>query len=151
MRSAYRNCLVDTNVLLYPDDPSEPERGARALAVLRAISEAKVGCVSPQILGELFVGLQRLRPPLPHPEIMQRMRYYVQFWKVCSVNSDTVMEAVRGVAEHQFHYYDALIWATARENRLPLVLSEDCHDERTIEGVIFRNPLIDGFDLDTLL
>ena len=151
MRSAYPSCLVDTNVLLYQYDPAQVSKGRRALEVVRALSQGRRGLVSAQILGEFFVGLRRLEPRLSHDHIVRRVRYYVAHWHVCAVDSDTVMEAIRGTLEHQFAYYDGLIWATAKCNHVPIVLSEDCHDGRIIEGVLFRNPLADGFDLAGLL
>jgi predicted nucleic acid-binding protein len=48
-------------------------------------------------------------------------------------------------------YYDAQIWACARVNRIPLVLSEDFADGTVVEGVRFANPFAEGFDLDALL
>lgn len=150
MRSVYRSCLVNTNILLYPDDPHDRARGTRALEVVRAVSAARIGYVSPQILGELFVGLRRLQPSLPDSQVMQRMRYYVQHWRICAVSSDTVMEAIRGVYEHQLHYYDAVIWATAKQNGIPLVLTEDCPGSPDVEGVRFLNPLNDDFNLSSL-
>lgn len=151
MRSAYPDCLVDTNILLYPADPRERAKSRRCLEVLAAVNAAKVGYVSPQILGELFVGLRGLRPPLSPQEMLRQVRYYVQYWTMCRMDSDTAMEAIRGALEHQLAYYDALIWATAKRNYVPVVLSEDCTDGRVIEGVLFRNPLEPSFSLDDLV
>ena len=61
-----------------------------------------------------------------------------------------VMEALRAVREHRLSYYDALIWATARLNGVPFLLSEDGQDGRLIEGVRTLNPLNPAFDLGSL-
>jgi predicted nucleic acid-binding protein len=62
-----------------------------------------------------------------------------------------VLEAVRGVRDHQLAYWDAQIWATARLNQVPLVLSEDFSNGAVIEGVRFVNPFASDFDLDVWL
>lgn len=151
MKNGLPSCLVDTNVLLYPHDPEEREKGRLALHVLHAINEARVGYTSPQILGEFYVGMCRLVPRPEHARILDRLRYYLQYWRVCPLDTDTVMEAVRGVERHRLAYYDALVWATARRNGVRVVLSEDCQDRRTIEGVLFHNPFECDFSLDDLV
>jgi predicted nucleic acid-binding protein len=55
------------------------------------------------------------------------------------------------VIRYQLSYYDAQIWAVARLNRIPLVLSEDFSDGSVIEGVRFANPFADGFDPHAML
>jgi predicted nucleic acid-binding protein len=46
-----------------------------------------------------------------------------------------------GQREHyRLSFWDALIWATARNAGVPVVLSEDYQDGREIEGVRFVNP-----------
>lgn len=42
------------------------------------------------------------------------------------------------------------MWATARLNQIPVVLSEDFEDGRVINGVQFLNPFSRTFDLATL-
>jgi predicted nucleic acid-binding protein len=58
-----------------------------------------------------------------------------------------VLEAVRGVRKHRLAYWDAQIWATARLNQVPLILSEDFSDGQVLKGVRFVNPFAPGFDL----
>lgn len=42
------------------------------------------------------------------------------------------------------------MWATARLNQIPVVLSEDFEDGRVVNGVQFLNPFSRTFDLATL-
>ncbi len=57
----------------------------------------------------------------------------------------TVLEAGRGVRDHQRSCYDAQIWATARLHQVSVVFSEDFSDGSVIEGVRFANPFAPGF------
>lgn len=62
-----------------------------------------------------------------------------------------VLEALRATTRYQMHYYDAQIWAVARVNHIPLVLSEDLADGAAIEGVRFANPFAEGLNLHAVL
>jgi len=152
MRNASHGCLVDTNVLVYPYDPREIEKGAQALAVLTTLEECGLGCTSAQILGELFVTLRRLlQDPLDEQQAADRVHYYGSAWPVHDLSASTVFEALRAVNAYSMSYWDALIWATAKENRVSVILTEDGQIGREIEGVLLCNPLVPGFDLSQVL
>ncbi len=61
-----------------------------------------------------------------------------------------VLEALRGVRDHRFSYYDSQVWAAAKLNQMPVVLSEDFPGGATVEGVSFVNPFEKDFDLAIL-
>jgi predicted nucleic acid-binding protein len=61
-----------------------------------------------------------------------------------------VLEAVRGLQRHRLSYWDSLIWATAKLNDVPNVLSEDFNDGALLEGVRFLNPFTTTLDLGWL-
>ena len=65
---------------------------------------------------------------------------YERTFPVVPLTPAVVLEAVRGVRDHQFPYYDAQIWAAAKLNQVPVVLSEDFASGSTVEGVTFVNP-----------
>jgi predicted nucleic acid-binding protein len=47
--------LLDTNVLVYLYDRSEPVKQERALAVLDELAALGAGFISTQVLGEMFI------------------------------------------------------------------------------------------------
>lgn len=51
--------FVDTNVLVYAYDRSEPEKQKRALEVLDHLAIYRIGIISTQILAEFFVSVTR--------------------------------------------------------------------------------------------
>ena len=61
-----------------------------------------------------------------------------------------VIEAMRAVRQYQFQYWDALIWATAKLNGVPNVLTEDIPSGGLVEGVRFEDPFQAGFELARL-
>ncbi len=72
------------------------------------------------------------------------------FW-VWPAGAGLLLDAMRATRRYGFSYWDALIWAAAREAAVTTVLSEDFTDGSTIEGVAFLNPFTDVFDIDALL
>jgi len=52
------------------------------------------------------------------------------------------------VRQYQFSFWDAQIWAAAKLNQVPVVLSEDFNAGAIIEGVRFVNPFAADFKLE---
>lgn len=147
--------LLDTNVLVYSVDPDEPDKQARALGVLAAVGRpgpAGPSAVLPaQALAEFArVTTGRLKPPLLASEVYDQIDLYGRVFPVVALTPAVVLEAVRGLRDHQFPYYDAQIWAAARLNQVPVVLSEDFASGSTVEGVTFVDPFAEGFDVGSL-
>jgi predicted nucleic acid-binding protein len=144
--------LVDSNVLIYAWDRDLPSKQARAIAVLKAIADAQAGALSTQVLGETYRGLtRRIKSRLPEDQAADHMRDLAAAWPTHDITVRVALEALRGALRHRFPYWDAQLWATARLNQIPIVLSEDFSDGSEIEGVRFVDPFADAFDLDSLL
>jgi predicted nucleic acid-binding protein len=144
--------LVDSNVLIYAWDRDFPAKQARAISVLRAIADAQAGALSAQVIGETYRGLtRRIKNALPDKEAAENMRDFAASWPVHDVTVRVALEALRGTVRHGFPYWDAQLWATARLNQIPFVLSEDFSDGSEVEGVRFMNPFADAFDIEPLL
>ena len=142
------NILVDTNILVYAYDRSEPDKQRRAVEVLDALVLSGIGVVSTQVLAEFFVAVtHKITAPLSVAEASVRIEHYLQAWTIIDVSATVVLEATRGVRDHRMSYWDAQIWATARLNQIPVVFSEDFNVGATIEGVRFINPLVADFQI----
>ena len=48
----------------------------------------------------------------------------------------------KAVQQHEFAFWDAMIWAVAREAGVTLLLSEDFQHNRVLDGVRFVNPFL---------
>ena len=144
--------IVDTSVLLYVYDRSAPEKQSRALETLDRLVQQDVGVLTPQVLAEFYVNATRkLDPPLTQEEAYQRLENYLLSWEILEMTGRIVMEAARGVRDYQISYWDAQIWASARLNQIPVILSEDFKTGAVLEGVRFVNPFAEDFDLDAWL
>lgn len=146
--SVKRRVFVDTNVLVYAYDRSEPYKQAVAFNLLEDLIQRDAGLISTQVLAEFFVSITRkLEVSLSPGQAYESIKNYLLSWAVADMNSLIVLEAARGVCEHQFNFWDAQIWATARLNQCQIVLSEDFNNGAIIEGVRFTNPFVENFSL----
>ncbi len=81
------------------------------------------------------------RPLLSRSEALASIQNYAGVCEVVHLNRLIALEAVRGVRDYQFQYWDAQIWASARLNQIEEIYSEDFNTGASIEGVHFINPL----------
>jgi len=139
--------LIDTNILVYAYDRSEPEKSALAADLLDYLALSGEGVLTFQILAEFFVTITRKIPrPLSVDLAVERVKNYLHAWRTLMVTNLVFLEAIRGVKEHRMTFWDAQIWATSRLNQIPTILSEDFSHGATIEGVRFANPFDPSFE-----
>ncbi len=134
--------LVDTNILVYAYDRSSGLKHQRALEILERLVETGGGALSTQVLSEFYaVVTRKLRNPLGASEAAERVEYFLANWTVLDITAATVREALRGVQRYQLPYWDALVWATARVHRVPIILTEDFNTGAILDNVRMINPL----------
>ena len=141
--------FVDTNVLVYAYDRSEPQKQQQALRVLDRLAMTGAGAISTQVLSEFFVAVTgKIAAPLSVDEAHERVKNYLQSWTILDLTGMVVLEAIRGVRDHQFNFWDAQIWAVARLNQIAVVFSEDFNVGAVIEGIRFENPFAEDFQIE---
>lgn len=141
--------LIDTNVLVYAYDRSEPQKQTRAIDVLEIVGRSGQGVLSAQILAEFFVTITRkLKAPFSPADAYSHIETLRRAWTVVDISAWVVAEAARGVRDYQFSYWDAQLWAVARLHQIPVVLSEDFNPGAVIEGVRCVNPFSSDFRVD---
>jgi len=133
--------LVDTNILVYAYDRAEQAKQKRAMNILDWLESRDCGTVSTQILGEFFwIVTRKLAEPLTLRQAYVELERHLRSWRTFEITRAVVLEAGRGCVDYQMPFWDAQIWATAKLNQIPQVLSEDFQHGRAIEGVEFVNP-----------
>ena len=141
--------LVDTNLLVYAHDRGEYRKQERAIETLRGLQLTAGAILSAQCLGEFFRAVTRgPQPKLTLEEAALQVDLLARAWPVLDVTPQIVLEAVRGVQDHQLAYWDAQVWATARLNQIPVIFSEDFAVGSILEGVRFVNPFAVDFQLE---
>ena len=144
--------FVDTNILVYAYDRSEPAKQQQAALILDKLAITGVGVISSQVMSEFFVTVTcKISAPLTPDSTYQRLENYQQSWEILDLTPAVVLEAVRGVRDYQLSFWDAQIWAAAHLNQIPIIFSEDFNIGSVIEGVRFVNPLAADFQIEDWL
>ena len=129
---------LDTNVLVYAVDRNAGERHERAVAL---VDEAvDLDCVlTLQALSEFFAAVTR-KGKMPLRDAAAQVRDWQVLFPTATARASTLAQAIAAVAEHSMAFWDAMLWATARDAGVTVLLSEDFQDGRDLGGVRFRNP-----------
>jgi predicted nucleic acid-binding protein len=108
----------------YALDRREPEKREHAREVLRRVG-AGTAALPAQVLSEFGGACLRKLEPRPDPTTVRReVERLMLAFPVLALTGPVVLEALRGVGEHMFSYYDAQIWAVARLGKVAVVLSK---------------------------
>ena len=132
--------FVDTNVLVYRRDRSEPEKQARAEEWMAYLWESRKGRVSLQVLDEFYVTVtRRLRPGLDRSEAREEVRNLFA-WRPVPIDRPLVESAWRLQDRYDLPFWDALIASAALLADCRYLLSEDFRDGQAIDGVRVISP-----------
>jgi len=144
--------LIDTNILVYAVDPRDAEKQGKALQVLEGLQASGKGRISVQSLAEFISATTRSSTPLMTiSEALQQVERLIGSFPIYDLKPMVVLEAARGARDYGLSYYDAQIWAVARLNQVPVVISEDFSAGQALDGVQFINPFSENFPLKDLV
>ena len=143
--------LVDSNILIYPHDPRDGTKQKIALDILDRLIERNFAVLSVQCVTEFYRGVcwrlpQRLDPGIAIAQV-ERL---ILACRILSLTPQVVLEGCHGTIAHQLSYWDALIWASAKHNQVPHILTEDAEHGRVLEGVHFLDPFHPAFEMAML-
>jgi predicted nucleic acid-binding protein len=130
--------LVDTNILIYARDLSETEKRLRAVDVIDGLAARGELVLSVQCLNEFSAA--SLRRGVPISEVQTAVLRWRDLGEVVRQDEAATTAALDAVARHRLSFWDALIWATARDAAVPILYTEDFQHGRELEGVRFINP-----------
>ncbi|MCS6919658.1 MAG: PIN domain-containing protein [Fimbriimonadales bacterium] len=134
--------IVDSNIFVYAHDTLEPEKRAIAKQLVRELSEAERLVVTVQIVHEFCaVMLRKQRAGVASFESLRELaeEMMAAATQVFALTPAVTLRALYGCERYQLSFWDALIWAAAREYGVSTIYSEDFHPG-TLEGVAFINP-----------
>lgn len=141
--------FADTNVFVYAVDHREGHKRVQAAELWDALALRDDAIISAQVASEFANTLMRLwADSRVVDEVVARLDLSV---RILPVMPSTVRLALAGVSRFGFSFYDAQIWASAREWGAPTVISEDFTDGLVADDVRFVNPFAEEFDLDAFL
>lgn len=134
--------FVDTNVLVYGRDASEPQKQPRAWAWLDRLWHDRTGRTSCQVLSEYFVTVTRKLDPGLSPEEAWQDVEDLRAWRPVGVDMAVLETAWSAHRSAALSWWDALIVGAAKSCGAEVLLSEDLQDGRDFGGLVVVNPLV---------
>lgn len=121
--------LVDSNLLSYVFDESEPEKKKICEDIIADCWKRKRKyAVSVQNLSEFYVVVtKKIQHPIPEKVAKRFIELIIDFqgWHVLDINGHTIASAIDICNKYDIHYWDALLAATMRENKVFCIYTED--------------------------
>jgi predicted nucleic acid-binding protein len=132
--------FLDTNILVYSDDPRDLVKHRTALELIKPLLRERTGVVSLQVLQEYFVSA-RQKLKLDAELARQRVEFFARF-HVAAPTVDDILAAIDLHRLHGFSYWDGLILHMARQSGCSVLLSEDIQHGQVVNGVRIVNPFL---------
>lgn len=132
--------FVDTNVLVYARDASEPAKQQRAADWVSALWASRSGRISVQVLNEYYVTVTRkLVPGMPPVDARADVADLLA-WRPVLVDADVVTAAFAVADRFGLSHWDALIVAAAQAAGCDHLLTEDLQDGQRLGDVTVVDP-----------
>lgn len=135
-----RSVFVDTNVLVYARDPSDPLKQRRAASWLARLWDEGSGCLSHQVLQEFCVTLTRKVDPPADPEIVRDDVAALATWSPVVTDLEVLESAWRVEGRYGLSWWDSLIVAQAMASGCAVLLTEDLQHDQELFGVRVVDP-----------
>ncbi len=132
--------FVDTNILVYRHDSSDPIKQSRADEWLTSLARHRSARVSYQVLQELYATLTRkLQPAFERGEAQQIVRD-LAVWHPVTIDLAIVEGAWVAQERFMLSWWDALIVAAAASCGCGALVTEDMQHGQSFDGVRVVNP-----------
>lgn len=129
---------LDTNILVYAVDRDAGARHTQALEFVDGAVERD--CVlTLQALCE-FVAAVTSKGKMPLEDAAAQVRDWQLLFPTVAAKPSALPQAIAAVRDHSLSFWDALLWATARDAGVSVLFTEDLQDGRELGGVRFCNP-----------
>ena len=132
--------FVDTNILVYAFDSTDPTRQRSAAQLLSRLMDEDRLRLSTQVLQEFYVTMTRkARPPWTPERGLAKLDDFAA-WPVIISDLSLIREAVLLSRDAVLSFWDALIVAAAARSGADTLYTEDLNDGQMIKGVRVVNP-----------
>jgi predicted nucleic acid-binding protein len=132
--------FVDTNVLVYGRDASEPDKQPVAASWLRRLWEERAGRLSSQVLHEYYVTVtERLDPGLDQEVARADVRSLL-VWRPIALDAGILEGAWAVQDRHRLSFWDSLIVSAAQVGGCKYLLTEDLQDGQDLDGLEVVDP-----------
>lgn len=138
--SADPRVFVDSNVLVYARDSTEPDKQSRAALWMEALWRSRAGRLSFQVLHEYYVTVTaKLDPGLETDAARADVRALMA-WKPVAATDARLEAAWRLQDRFDLSWWDAQIVAAAQQAGCSVLLSEDLQHGQDLAGVEVVSP-----------
>ncbi|NER21948.1 MAG: PIN domain-containing protein [Symploca sp. SIO1C2] len=137
------NFFLDTNILIYTFDQSQPQKQAISRDLVRDALNNRSGCISYQVIQEfLNVASKKFANSLSVSDCQTYLTNVLE--PLCEVFSSTGLfhRALEISSRWKFSFYDSLIVASALSVDSKILYTEDLKHEQKIEDMIIFNPFL---------
>ena len=132
--------FVDTNVLVYSRDASEPEKQTQAMAWMTHLWHEKTGRLSYQVLQEFYATVTlKLKPGL-NPQTAREDVRALFSWNPIFIDPRVVEGAWLIQDRYRISWWDSLIVSAAQIGVCNFLLTEDLQADQTFGNVRVVNP-----------
>lgn len=132
--------FVDTNILVYAYDSSQPSKQAVSVDRLERLWSEHTGRTSVQVLNELYVTLSRKLPRRMDADEAWDIVQALTTWDPQPVDRSLLLRARELERRYRLSWWDSLIVAAALLQECDTLLSEDLQHGMLFETVTVRNP-----------
>lgn len=132
--------FVDTNVLVYGYDTSEPDKQRRCERWLQHLWAEGTGRASVQVLQELYVTLTRKLDAAMEPAEARQVVRSLFAWSPIPVEPATIEGAWRLQESYSLAWWDALIVAAAQSGGCSVLLTEDLSHGQRLDDLRVVDP-----------
>ena len=134
--------FVDTNIIIYAYDISEPVKREQARSLIIDLWESGLGCLSIQVLQELYVNISAKIPkPLP-ADIASRIITDLGQWRLHIPDLSSILEAIEIQQRNQISFWDAMIICSAKTLDCKIIWTEDLNTNQFYENIKAVNPFL---------
>ena len=134
---------LDTNILVYAVDRDAGGRHEQSKDLIG--QAAKRDCIlTVQVLAEFYHATTRKRLLEP-PRAKKFIQDWLNVFSIAAADSTTLVGAMEAVEEHHLSFWDAMIWAVARQAGCSAIISEDMQSGQRLGSI----EILDPFSSDT--
>lgn len=135
--------FIDTNILVYAYNSSEPMKQGKARSVLSNLWLTGNGCLSIQVLQEFYTVVTRKIPKPITLEFAATIIEDLSNWNCHVSNVADILQAIKIQQRYQVSFWDAQIICSARKLGCEILWSEDFQHGQVYNGVMVRNPFVE--------
>ena len=132
--------FVDTNVLVYSRDASEPQKQALSMAWMAHLWRTRTGRLSYQILQEFYLTVTAKLQPGLDPENARSDIRSLLAWEPIVVNDQVLENAWLVQDGYQISWWDALVVSAAQLGDCRYLLTEDLQENQKFGSLRIINP-----------